>query len=221
MDSVHRPALATGKFSEGLTRRAEVAKAHSWAQHANMAIESLTSIPLRTPAKEFSLPDVVTGETVSLSELREPRALVVMFICRHCPYVVHVRDEILRIARHYQPKGVSFVAICSNDSAAYPDDSPKRLREMAVEHDFPFPLLHDETQSVAKSYDAQCTPDFFVFDSARRLAYHGRLDDSTPRNSIPVTGREMRAALDAVLSGREAPTVQKPSIGCSIKWKPT
>jgi peroxiredoxin len=185
-----------------------------------MATESLTSIPLRTPAKAFSLPNVVTEETVSLSDLPQARALVVMFICRHCPYVVHVRDEILRIARHYQPKGVSFVAICSNDSAAYPDDAPERLREMAIEHDFPFPLLHDETQSVAKAYDAQCTPDFFVFDSDQRLAYHGRLDDSTPSNGVPISGGEMRAALDAVISSREAPAVQKPSIGCSIKWKP-
>ena len=220
MDSVHRPVLATRKFVGGLTCRTEVAKADSWAQHANMAIESLTSIPLRTSAKEFSLPNVVTGETVSLSQLPHTRALVIMFICRHCPYVVHVRDEILRIARQYQPKGVSFVAICSNDSVAYPDDSPERLREMATEHDFPFPLLHDEAQSVAKAYDAQCTPDFFLFDSDRRLAYHGRLDESTPRNGASVTGREMRAALDAVLSGQEAPAVQKPSIGCSIKWKP-
>jgi peroxiredoxin len=207
------------KILGGLTRRTKVAKAHSWAQHANMAIESLTSIPLRTPAKEFSLPNVVTGETVSLSELPQAKALVVMFICRHCPYVVHVRDEILRVARDYRPQGVSFVAICSNDSAAYPEDSPEKLREMAIEHDFPFPLLHDESQSVARAYDAQCTPDFFVFDSDRRLAYHGRLDESTPSNGVPSTGREMRAALDAVISGREGPAVQKPSIGCSIKWK--
>jgi peroxiredoxin len=220
MDFVHRPALATRKFSGGLTRRTEVAKAHSWAQHANMAIESLTSIPLRTPAKEFSLPNVVTGETVSLSELPQARALVIMFICRHCPYVVHVRDEILRIARHYQPQGVSFLAICSNDPAAYPEDAPEKLREMAIEHDFPFPLLHDESQSVARGYDAQCTPDFFVFDSDRRLAYHGRLDESTPRNGVPITGGEMRAALEAVISGREGPAIQKSSIGCSIKWKP-
>ena len=185
-----------------------------------MAIESLNSIPLRTPATQFSLPNVVTGESVSLAKLPEAKALLVMFICRHCPYVVHVRDEILRIARQYQSKGVSFVAICSNDSTAYPDDSPERLRQMAIEHGFPFPLLHDETQSVAKAYDAQCTPDFFLFDSDRRLAYHGRLDDSTPRNGVAVTGREMRAALDAVLSGGDAPKIQKPSIGCSIKWKP-
>jgi peroxiredoxin len=185
-----------------------------------MAIESLTSVPLQTPAKEFSLPNVVTGEIVALSDLPQAKALLIMFICRHCPYVMHVRDEVLRIARQYQPKGVSFVAICSNDSIAYPEDAPERLKEMAIEHKFPFPLLHDETQSVAKAYDAQCTPDFFLFDSDRRLTYHGRLDDSTPGNGIAVTGREMRAALDAVLSGLDSPKAQKPSIGCSIKWKP-
>ncbi|HEY5779067.1 MAG TPA: thioredoxin family protein [Terrimicrobiaceae bacterium] len=184
-----------------------------------MAIESRDSIPLGTPAAEFSLPDVVTGEVVALSEVPQSQALLIMFICRHCPYVVHVRDEILRIARHYQPKGVRFIAICSNDSIAYPDDAPDKLREMAVEYNFPFPFLHDEIQSVAKAYDAQCTPDFFLFDSSRRLIYHGRLDDSTPRNGVPVTGREMRSALDAVLGGTGAPAFQKPSIGCSIKWK--
>jgi peroxiredoxin len=187
----------------------------------NMAIESLQSIPLGTPAADFSLPDVVTGNTLSLSSLPSARALLVMFICRHCPYVVHVREEILRIARQYQPKGVWFVAICSNDPATYPDDAPDKLREMAVEHAFPFPLLHDESQTVAKAYDAQCTPDFFLYDSRRRLVYHGRLDDSTPGNGIAVTGREMRLALDALLAGLESPIVQHPSIGCSIKWKST
>ncbi len=186
-----------------------------------MAIESLHSIPLGTPAADFSLPDVVTGNMVSLSSLPPTRALLVMFICRHCPYVMHVREEILRIARQYQSKGVRLVAICSNDPAAYPDDAPEKLREMAIEHGFPFPLLHDETQTIAKAYDAQCTPDFFLYDSLRRLAYHGRLDDSTPHNGKAVTGHEMRVALDALLGGQEFPAVQKPSIGCSIKWKST
>ncbi|HEY5812435.1 MAG TPA: thioredoxin family protein, partial [Terrimicrobiaceae bacterium] len=136
-----------------------------------MAIESLNSIPLGTPAAEFALPDVVTGEVVSLTELPPVRALLVMFICRHCPYVVHVRDEILRIAHQYQPKGVWLVAICSNDSLAYPDDAPDKLREMALDYEFPFPLLHDESQSTARGYNAQCTPDFFLFDSRRRLSY--------------------------------------------------
>jgi peroxiredoxin len=184
-----------------------------------MAIESLSSIPLGTPAPDFSLTDVVDGRRVSLASLPPAQALLVMFICRHCPYVVRVREEILRIAGQYQPQGVSFVAICSNDAISYPDDSPGKLREMAVEHKFPFPLLYDETQEVARAYDAQCTPDFFLYDSRRRLAYHGRLDESTPGNGLAVTGREMREALDAVLAGRQAPAVQKPSIGCSIKWK--
>ena len=184
-----------------------------------MAIESLQSIPLGAEATDFSLPDVVTGNVVSLSSIPPASGLLVMFICRHCPYVVHVREEILRIARHYQAQGVQFVSICSNDSSAYPEDAPDRLREMAVEHRFPFPLLYDESQTVAKAYDAQCTPDFFLYDSLRRLAYHGRLDDSTPGNGIPVTGREMRLALDAVLEGLPSPAVQKSSIGCSIKWK--
>jgi peroxiredoxin len=184
-----------------------------------MAIESLSSIPLGTPAPDFSLTDVVDGRRVALASLPTAQALLVMFICRHCPYVVRVREEILRIARQYQPHGVSFVAICSNDATSYPDDSPGKLREMAVDQKFPFPLLYDETQEVARAYDAQCTPDFFLYDSRRRLAYHGRLDESTPGNGLAVTGREMREALDAVLGGRQAPVAQKPSIGCSIKWK--
>jgi peroxiredoxin len=184
-----------------------------------MAVESLQSIPLGSPASDFSLTDVVTGKVVSLSSLPSARALLIMFICRHCPYVAHVREEILRIARDYQPKGVSFVSISSNDAVTYPDDAPDKLREMAVDHKFPFPLLYDESQTVAKAYDAQCTPDFFLYDSRRRLAYHGRLDDSTPGNGIPVTGREMRQALDALLAGSESPALQKPSMGCSIKWK--
>lgn len=184
-----------------------------------MAIEALNSTPLGSPAPEFSLPDVVTGQTVSLADLPASKGLLVMFICRHCPYVVHVREEILRIAKDYHPKGLSLVAICSNDAVAYPDDAPDKLREMALAHQFPFPLLYDETQSVARAYDAVCTPDFFLYDSHRRLAYRGRLDESTPGNKLPVTGREMRHALNAVLEGRDAPAVQKPSIGCSIKWK--
>lgn len=184
-----------------------------------MAIESLQSIPLGAEATDFSLPDVVTGNVVSLSSIPPASGLLVMFICRHCPYVVHVREEILRIARQYQVQGVQFVSICSNDSSAYPEDAPDKLREMALEHRFPFPLLVDEEQTVAKAYDAQCTPDFFLYDAERRLVYHGRLDGSSPRNGVALTGSEIRAALDGLLAGSEPLAVQKPSIGCSIKWK--
>lgn len=186
-----------------------------------MATEVTNATPLGSAAPDFSLTDAVTGSNVSLSSLPFCKALVVMFICRHCPYVVHVRDEILRLAHDYQPKGVWFVSICSNDAAAYPDDAPEKLAEMAREFSFPFPLLHDPTQQIARDYDAQCTPDFFVYDSRRRLAYRGRLDESTPGNGLVSDGREMRNALDAILGGLGAPAVQKPSIGCSIKWKTT
>lgn len=184
-----------------------------------MATEALNTVPLGSPAPDFSLPDVVTGKLVTLSELPPSRALLVIFLCRHCPYVVHVLDEILRIAADYQPQGATILSICSNDAVQYPDDAPDKLKELALEKNFPFPLLHDETQNTARAYDALCTPDFFLFDAQRRLAYRGRLDESTPGNKLPVTGREMRAALDAVLRGEAPPAVQKPSIGCSIKWK--
>ncbi len=176
-------------------------------------------MPLGTAAPPFSLSDVVSGHIITLDSLLPAKAILIMFICRHCPYVVHVREELLRIAREYQPRGVWFVAISSNDATKYPDDAPEKLAEMAVECSFPFPLLYDETQAVARAYDAQCTPDFFLFDARRRLAYRGRLDESTPGNGKAVTGLEMRSALDAVIGGLGAPAVQKPSIGCSIKWK--
>jgi len=184
-----------------------------------MATAALNTTRLGSTAPGFSLPDVVTGNLITLSALPPVKALLVVFICRHCPYVVHVKSEILRLAHAYHPKGVWLMAICSNDAVKYPDDAPARLREMAVADNFPFPLLSDETQQVARAYDARCTPDFFLYDARLRLAYRGRLDDSTPGNGQPVTGREMRAALDAVLGGLAAPAMQKPSIGCSIKWK--
>lgn len=184
-----------------------------------MPTEASTTMPLGSPAPAFSLPDVTTGNIVSLDALPPSRALVVIFLCRHCPYVVHILDETLGIARAYQAQSVQFIGISSNDPAAYPDDAPDRLREMAIERQMPFPLLYDESQDVARAYDARCTPDFFVFDHRCRLAYHGRLDDSTPGNGRPVNGRDLRAALDAVLAERRTPTAQHPSLGCSIKWK--
>lgn len=184
-----------------------------------MPIEAQNQIALRTPAPDFSLPDVITGEVVTLSQLPSAKALLIMFICRHCPYVVHVREEFLRLARDYQDRGLTVLAICANDAECYPDDAPEKLKEMAVAKNFPFPLLHDATQQTARDYDAQCTPDFFLYDANRQLAYRGRLDASTPGNGEPVTGVEMRAALEAVLKGAAASEVQRPSIGCSIKWR--
>ena len=177
------------------------------------------TMPPGTPAPDFSLPDVVSGRTVSLSDFADKSALLVMFICAHCPYVVHVREELVRLAGIYQPKGAAFVAISSNDAVRYPDDGPEGLRAMAVECAFPFPMLFDATQETARSYQAVCTPDFFLFDLGRKLAYRGRLDESTPGNGKPLTGADLGAALDAVLAGEPAPQPQHPSLGCSIKWK--
>lgn len=184
-----------------------------------MATEASNATPLGSPAPDFALPDVVTGKTVSLESLPPAKALLIMFMCRHCPYVVHVRDEVLRLARAYQPKGAAFLAISANDAAQYPEDSPDKLQDMAIEHKFPFPVLYDETQETARAYGAECTPDFFLYDANRQLAYRGRLDESTPKNGKPLTGTDLKAALEAVLAGQPADADQKPSIGCSIKWR--
>jgi peroxiredoxin len=174
---------------------------------------------LDTTAPDFHLPDVVSGRKVSLADFAGKKALLVMFICRHCPYVVHVRHELARLGRDYADKSVGIVAISSNDPGAYPDDAPGRLREMAVELQFNFPFCYDETQEVAKAYGAVCTPDIFLYDEGRHLVYRGQLDGSRPSNGIPVTGRDLRAALDAVLAGKPVSGEQRPSVGCSIKWR--
>jgi len=184
------------------------------------ATPSTMLLELGAPAPDFQLPDVVTGKTISLDTFAGKKALLVMFICRHCPYVVHVQEELARLGRDYAAKSVGIVAISSNDAAAYPMDAPPSLKRMAEELGFNFPFCYDETQETAKAYAAACTPDFYVFDENRRLVYRGQLDDSRPGNGIPVTGRDLRAAIDAVLEGRPAPSVQKPSLGCNIKWKP-
>lgn len=181
---------------------------------------STMMLELGAPAPEFHLPDVVSGQTVSLGTFAGKKALVVMFICRHCPNVVHVKEELARLGRDYADKSVGIVAISSNDAQAYPMDAPASLKQMAEELGFNFPFCYDETQETAKAYAAACTPDFYVFDENRKLVYRGQLDDSRPGNGIPVTGRDLRAAIDAVLEGKPAPAVQKPSIGCNIKWKP-
>ncbi len=177
-------------------------------------------LPLGTAAPSFSLRDVVSGRTYSLESFADKTALLVMFICRHCPYVVHVEQELAKIGHDYRDASLGIIAISSNDSVGYPDDAPPKLKEMAARLGFTFPFCHDETQEVAKAYKAACTPDFYLFDRDRRLMYRGQLDDSRPGNNTPVTGRDLRAAIQAVLAGKRIDGNQRPSIGCSIKWKP-
>ena len=176
-------------------------------------------LPLGTPAPPFALRDVVGGQSYSLNSFTEKTALLIMFICRHCPYVVHVEQGIAKIGRDYRETAIGMIGISSNDPAQYPDDAPPRLKEMAERLGFTFPFCFDETQDVAKAYRAACTPDFYLFDRERRLAYHGQLDDSRPGNSKPVTGLDLRAAIDAVLTGKPVDSNQKASTGCGIKWK--
>ncbi len=185
-----------------------------------MAATASTMLPLGTKAPEFSLPEVVSGKTVSLNDFAAKQALLVMFICRHCPYVQHVKEELARIGRDYVPRGVAIVSISANDAVRYPDDSPQQLRAMAEELHFNFPLCYDESQEITKAYTAACTPDFFLFDANWKLVYRGQLDDSRPGNGKPVTGRDLRAALEAVLAGSAPHADQRPSLGCNIKWKP-
>ena len=179
-----------------------------------------TMLPLGTEAPDFSLADVVSGRTVTLSDFEHEDALLVMFICRHCPYVKHVRPELARIGRDHAGSGLGIVAISPNDPNAYPEDAPENLAAEAVEAGYVFPYLFDETQEVAKAYTAACTPDFFLFDRKRRLAYRGQLDASRPGNGVPITGEDLRAAIDALLAGGSVSEEQRPSVGCSIKWRP-
>jgi peroxiredoxin len=176
-------------------------------------------LALGTPAPEFNLPDVVSGKQISLESFAGKRGLLVMFISRHCPYVQHVKNEVARIGRDYAGK-VGVVAVSANDVVNYPDDAPEMLKTMAKELGFTFPVCYDESQNVAQAYSAACTPDFFLFDEKRKLAYRGQLDDSRPGNNNPVSGRDLRSALDALLSDKPVDPDQKPSIGCNIKWKP-
>lgn len=182
-----------------------------------MAVPS-NMLPLGTRAPQFALPDT-DGEVVSIDDFSGAPALLVMFICNHCPYVKHVRSELARIGHEYGKRGVGIVAISSNDVARYPDDSPENMKREKESAGYAFPYLHDESQEVARAYDAACTPDFYVFDRDRRLVYRGQLDDSRPSNGKPVTGDHLRKALDAVLTGAPVADVQIPSIGCGIKWK--
>jgi peroxiredoxin len=178
-----------------------------------------TMLPLGTEAPDFTLPDA-SGKMVSLSDFAGKPALLVAFICNHCPFVKHIAAGLAELATEYQKRDVAVVAVNSNDVENYPDDSPVKMAEEVKRRGYAFPYLYDETQSVAKSYGAACTPDFYLFDKNRKLVYRGQLDSSRPDSGIPVTGKDLRAALDAVLSGRPVAKEQKPSIGCNIKWKP-
>jgi thiol-disulfide isomerase/thioredoxin len=178
-----------------------------------------TMLPLGTAVPDFVLINTVDDHPVSPRDFAGRNALLVMFICNHCPFVKHVKDELGRLAAEYEPRGLAVIAINSNDLEAYPQDGPDRMRELALEEGWRFPFLFDETQDVAKAFRAACTPDFFLFDHRQRLAYRGQLDDSRPSNGIPVTGRDLRAAIEAVLAGKPVSGEQRPSIGCNIKWR--
>lgn len=184
-----------------------------------MARTPSTMVDLGTTAPDFSLPDTVSGKVIDLQELKSDKGTVIMFICNHCPFVKHVQHELVRLAQDYQPQGIAFAAISANDANDYPDDSPDRMRAVAKELGYPFPYLYDESQRIARAYDAACTPDFFVYDGKLSLVYRGQLDNSRPDNGVPVTGKDLRAALDALLAGRPIDPDQRPSIGCNIKWK--
>ncbi|KAB8319864.1 thioredoxin family protein [Tolypothrix campylonemoides VB511288] len=184
-----------------------------------MALTASTMLSLGTQAPDFHLPEVVSGQTISLSTFAQKKALLVMFICRHCPFVKHVKEELAQLGKDYINKGLGIVAISTNDAKNYPDDAPELLKAMAIELDFNFPFCYDESQETAKAYTAACTPDFFLFDAKQQLVYRGQLDDSRPSNGKPVTGADLRAAIDAVLADKPVAGEQKPSIGCNIKWK--
>lgn len=184
-----------------------------------MAQTPSTMLPLGTVAPAFSLSDT-TLKQISLETFADAPALLVMFICNHCPFVKHLRSALAQLGRDYVPKGLAIVAISSNDSDAYPADSPAKMIEEQQEAGYNFPYLFDATQEVAKAYRAACTPDFYLFDQDRRLVYRGQFDDSRPSNGLPVTGKDLRAAIDAVLAGKPVSAEQRPSIGCNIKWRP-
>ena len=184
-----------------------------------MARTPSNMLPLGTQAPNFTLLDTVSGTKTSLQDIQGENGTVVMFICNHCPFVIHVNEQLTALAMEYIEKGIGFVAISSNDVVNYPQDSPDLMKETANRLGYPFPYLYDETQQVAKTFDAACTPDFYLFDNGLSLVYRGQLDDSRPGNGIPVSGSDLRNALDLLLAGKAIPEEQKPSIGCNIKWK--
>lgn len=184
-----------------------------------MALVESNMIPLGTTAPEFHLPDTVSGTSQTFNDIKGERGTVVLFLCNHCPYVIHVNEELVKIAQEYSPKAIGFVAISSNDIEKYPDDAPDKMKLVAKVLKYPFPYLYDESQEVAKSYAAACTPDIYVFDNHDALVYRGRLDDSRPGNDQPLTGHDLRLALDLMIRGEHPLIKQYPSAGCNIKWK--
>ena len=184
-----------------------------------MARTPSNMLPLGTQAPNFNLLDTVSNNWVSLENLKGSTATVIMFICNHCPFVIHVHSQLIQLALDYKSKGINFVAISSNDANTYPDDGPTQMAELAKKLNFPFPYLYDETQAIAKLYQAACTPDFYVFDENLKSTYHGQIDASRPGNNQPLNGNSMRNALDLTLQKKPVPTPYLPSIGCNIKWK--
>jgi peroxiredoxin len=185
-----------------------------------MVLTDSTMLPIGTKAPDFDLPEVVSGKATSLSTFADKKALLVMFICRHCPFVKHIQKQLVQLGKDYFTSDIAIVAISANDANNYPDDAPESLQAFATEQGFNFTLCYDESQETAKAYTAACTPDFFVFDEQRKLVYRGQLDDSRPSNGKPVTGADLRAAIEAVLADKPVTSEQKPSVGCNIKWKP-
>jgi peroxiredoxin len=184
-----------------------------------MARTPSTMVELGRSAPDFTLSDTVSGKKLSLENVKGEAATVIMFICNHCPFVKHINAELVKLANDYKDKGIGFVAISSNDVINHPDDSPELMAQVAKQLNYPFPYLYDETQEVAKAYNAACTPDFFIYDKYLHLVYRGQLDDSRPGNGIPVTGKDIRNALECLINNQPVPELQRPSIGCNIKWK--
>jgi len=184
-----------------------------------MARTASNMLALKTKAPQFSLLNTINNKTESLKDIKGEKATIIMFICNHCPFVIHINPELVKIANDYNNKGIRFIAISSNDVDNYPQDSPDLMQKHAIENKYPFPYLYDETQEIAKAYDAACTPDFYLFDNELQLVYRGQLDDSRPHNKIHLSGKDLRNAIDNILNNTTQAVVQKPSIGCNIKWK--
>lgn len=184
-----------------------------------MANTASNMIPLETRAPDFELLDTITGDILSLDQLKGELATVIFFICNHCPFVIHINEELIKITQDYKARGVGFIAISSNDIINYPQDRPELMKKVAANLGYPFPYLYDATQEVAKAYDAACTPDIYAFDKNLELKYRGQLDNSRPGNGLPVTGFDLRHALDLLLADKKITALQKPSMGCNIKWK--